>query len=63
AEEKGTTLRRLLAEQPERFPFLREMTDEQRAILTEPERYTGRAAAKTEAVCLHWEGRLAGMGL
>lgn len=63
AEERGTTLRRLLAEHPERFAFLERMTEEQRAVLAEPERYTGRAAAKTEAVCARWERRLAEMGL
>ncbi|MGQ9779697.1 MAG: lyase family protein [Bacillota bacterium] len=62
AEEKGTTLRRLLAEHPERFAFLEKMSEEQRRILSEPERYTGRAAAKTEEVCARWERRLAEMG-
>ena len=63
AGERGTTLRRLLAEHPERFAFLEKITEEQRAVLFEPERYTGRATAKAEAVCNHWERRLVEMGL
>ncbi|MGE5551650.1 MAG: lyase family protein [Bacteroidota bacterium] len=63
AEEKGLTLRQLLVGQPERFPFLREMNETQRLFLAEPERYIGRAAAKTEAVCAAWEKRLVEMGL
>ena len=63
AEERGLTLRRLLVEQPERFPFLNDMTDEQREILAHPERYTGRAATKTAQICGYWENKLAEMGL
>ena len=63
AESEGTTLRRLLADHPERFPFLEKMTEEQRRLLIEPEKYTGRAAAKVDQVCTHWENRLADMGL
>jgi len=62
AEQQGTTLRRLLVAQPERFPFLEKMTEAQRQVLAEPEQYIGRAVGKTETVCAQWEGRLAKLG-
>ncbi|MGE5529085.1 MAG: lyase family protein [Patescibacteria group bacterium] len=62
AAGRGMTLRGLLEDRPERFPFLERMSPAQREILAHPEAYTGRAAAKTDAVCDHWEKRLAEMG-
>lgn len=39
-------------------PFLDKMTEEQKAILRNPERYVGISKSKTEAICSYWEASL-----
>ncbi len=39
-------------------PYLKKFTKRQLEIINEPEKYTGIAAKKTEAVCEHWRNEL-----
>lgn len=58
AQECGRPLQECLFEDEELAPWLAKLTDDQRAILRDPTRYTGIAARKTEMVCEEWERRL-----
>jgi len=58
AQQSGRPLGELLAESEELVPYLAQFTDEQRAILADPARYTGIAAEKARSVCDIWEERL-----
>lgn len=57
--ETGRPVLALAESDPGLSPFLARLTPSQRAILDEPEQYTGIAAAKARAVCDFWEARLA----
>lgn len=37
------------------YPYLETLSDEERAVLTDPERYTGLAAARTRTICGQWQ--------
>jgi len=58
AQQSGRPLGELLAESEQLAPYLAQFTDEQRAILADPARYTGIAAEKARSVCDIWEERL-----
>lgn len=55
ARRSGEPLIRIVHRDDSLKPYLQKLTGEQRRFLEEPERYTGLAAERTEAVCHHWE--------
>ncbi len=57
ARESGRPLTELIAGDPEASRYLEKLSEEQRRVLEEPERYTGLAAERTGATCDHWETR------
>jgi adenylosuccinate lyase len=57
ARATGEPLSRLVQQEEGLRPYLAALTDEQRAVLDDAARYTGRAAERTEAACDHWEVR------
>ena len=59
ARETGRTVQEVAAETPEAALALAQLTPEQQRVLAQPETYVGRAAAQVDAVCDHWEARLA----
>ena len=59
SQKTGKTLRQLLVERTELFPYWNRLTPKQREILENPEKYRGWAEQKTEHVCSHWERMLA----
>jgi len=61
AQRSGRSLGELVVEDEELAPYLEQFTQEHRAILAEPGRYTGIAAAKARGVCDLWAERL-GLG-
>jgi adenylosuccinate lyase len=58
SQKTGKTLRKLLVEKSELFPYWNRLTTKQRDILEHPEKYHGWAARKTELLCDMWEKRL-----
>ncbi len=60
AERSRRPFQEVLEESGEAAPYLARLTPEQRALLSDPRRYTGIAAARTAAICDEWEGRLGG---
>lgn len=58
SQQTGKTLRELLVEKAELFPYWTKLTAQQREVLEHPEKYIGWAAAKTEKLCDYWEKRL-----
>jgi adenylosuccinate lyase len=58
AEQSGRPFQEALAESAELAPYLARFSAEQRALLSDPRRYTGLAEARTEEICEEWEGRL-----
>lgn len=58
SQQTGKTLRELLVEKAELFPYWAKLTAQQREVLEHPEKYIGWAAAKTEKLCDYWEKRL-----
>ena len=49
SQKTGKTLRELLVEKTEFFPYWDQLTPKQREILENPEKYTGWAEQKTES--------------
>jgi adenylosuccinate lyase len=58
SQKTGKTLRKLLIEKTELFPYWDRLTPKQREILENPEKYLGYAEQKTESVCSYWEKTL-----
>jgi adenylosuccinate lyase len=58
SQKTGKTLRTLLVEKSELFPYWNRLTAKQRDILEHPEKYHGWAPEKTELLCAMWEKRL-----
>lgn len=58
SQQTGKSLRELLVEKAELFPYWSKLTPKQREVLEHPEKYTGWAAAKTEKLCDYWEKQL-----
>ncbi len=58
SQKTGKTLRELLVEQTNLFPYWSKLTPNQREVLESPAKYIGRAAQKAEAICDNWEKRL-----
>jgi adenylosuccinate lyase len=58
SQQTGKTLRALLVEKSELFPYWNRLTPKQRDILEHPEKYTGWAESKTAILCDMWEKRL-----
>jgi adenylosuccinate lyase len=58
SQKTGKTLRALLVEKSELFPYWNRLTVKQRDILEHPEKYRGQAEQKTELLCDKWEKRL-----
>jgi len=58
AQGSGRSLGELALEDEELAPYLERFSEEQRAILAEPARYTGIAAEKARGVCDLWAERL-----
>jgi adenylosuccinate lyase len=58
SQKTGKTLRALLVEKAELFPYWSRLTIKQRDILEHPEKYHGWADQKTELLCAMWEKRL-----
>ncbi len=55
---KGGSLPEALKEDAELSSYIKKFTAEQKALLENPEKYTGKAAEKTESVCRYWENTL-----
>lgn len=55
SQKTGKTLRELLVDKTELFPYWDRLTPKQREVLENPEKYTGWAEEKTELVCSYWE--------
>jgi adenylosuccinate lyase len=58
SQKTGKTLRELLVQKSELFPYWNRLTAKQRDILEHPEQYHGWAGRKTELLCDMWEKRL-----
>lgn len=58
SQKTGKTLRELLVEKSELFPYWDQLSPKQRDILEHPEKYNGWAEQKTELLCNMWEKRL-----
>ena len=58
SQKTGKPLRELLFKDPEVKPILDKLTEKQKEILDNPEKYTGIASEKTENVCDFWEKEL-----
>lgn len=58
AQATGRPLGELLFAADDLKPYLDRLTEEQREVLLCPEKYTGRAAQRTEAICAYWAERL-----
>jgi adenylosuccinate lyase len=56
--EEHKPLKELIEEDPEIAEYLQQFTSEQREMVFSPEKYTGRAAEKTEKVVSYWEAKL-----
>ena len=61
SEQTGEPLVELVPQDEELRPYWERLTEEQRAVLSDPERYVGIAAEKTERLCREWQERL-GLG-
>ena len=60
AEQSDEPLLELIASDEELAPYWERLTEEQRSVLGEPERYVGIAAERAEAICAEWRERLGG---
>jgi adenylosuccinate lyase len=58
AQASGRPLGELIFAAEDLRPYLEQLTAAQREVLLRPEKYTGRAAERTEAVCAYWRERL-----
>lgn len=58
SQQTGKTLRQLLVEKSELFPYWDRLTAKQRGILENPEHYIGWATKRTERICDYWEKEL-----
>lgn len=58
SQKTGKTLRELLVEQVDLFPYWNKLTSNQREVLENPAKYIGQAAQKAEMICANWEKRL-----
>jgi adenylosuccinate lyase len=58
AEQSGRPFQEVLAGHTELAQYLARLSEEQRALLNDPRRYTGIAADRTEEICAEWEARL-----
>ncbi len=58
AEQSARPFQDVLAAHRELEEYLARLSEEQRALLTDPRRYTGLASARTAEICAQWEERL-----
>ena len=58
AQSSGRPFTELLVQDVDLAPYLERFSPEQRALLDDPTKYTGLAAARTEEICAEWERRL-----
>jgi adenylosuccinate lyase len=58
AQRSGRPFYEVLTGESELAGYLECFTAEQRALLADPRRYVGRAAARTEQICAEWESKL-----
>ncbi len=58
SQQTGKTLRELLVEKTELYPYWEKLNPKQREILENPEKYIGWASKKTEILCDYWEKQL-----
>ena len=58
SQKTGKTLRQLLVEKTELYPYWEKLSPKQRDILEHPEKYIGWASKKTEILCDYWEKQL-----
>ncbi len=58
AREKKQSLFQTFQEKEELKPYLEEMTEQQKSILGNVGKYTGRAGEKTEEICRYWLAKL-----
>lgn len=58
SQKTGKTLRELLVEHADLFPYWTKLTSNQREVLENPAKYIGWATQKAEAICDNWEKRL-----
>jgi adenylosuccinate lyase len=62
ARKSGRSVLAVAAEHPEAAPALATLSETERRVLDQPERYyTGLAAAKVDQVCDHWERAVQGL--
>ncbi len=59
AQRSGRPFQEVLTEEADLAPYLARLNGEQQALLGDPRRYVGLAAARTEEICAEWEKRLA----
>jgi adenylosuccinate lyase len=58
SQKTRKSLRQLLVERSDLFPYWEQLTPKQREILEHPEKYNGWAEKKTELLCKMWEEKL-----
>ncbi|MCK8826878.1 lyase family protein [Natroniella acetigena] len=58
AQQKEQPLRELIQTEPELESYWEELSEKQKELLINPEKYTGISAKKTEQVVAYWEERL-----
>ncbi|MBM7624338.1 lyase family protein [Sporohalobacter salinus] len=58
AQETGETLRELIQKKDELNPYWEQLTEKQKELLINPDKYTGIAVRKTEKVVSYWKEEL-----
>lgn len=58
SQQSGRPIRELVSEKEDLKPYWNKMADRQKELLTNPEKYTGIAAKKTEKIVKQWSERL-----
>jgi adenylosuccinate lyase len=58
ARAQGKGLQELIPQEKELQPYLKKFTAKQKDMLLHPEKYTGKAAEKTQKVCAYWKKQL-----
>ncbi len=59
AQKTGEPVGKVALAHPDLAEWMAKMTAEQRAVIEDPTRYTGRAAEKARAICAKWKADLA----
>jgi adenylosuccinate lyase len=58
SKETKTPLKKLILENEELKYYINKLSEKQKEVLENPEKYTGISEKKTEKVCSYWESRL-----